>query len=506
MQNDLVSELKTALVEINDLRSARSLLHWDQATYMPPGGASARARQSATLVRIAHEKFTSPRIGEMLDALERSDLGDEDGDDASLVRIARRNYDYERCISTDWKSRFAIHGAGSYVNWTRARPANDFAAVRPFMEKTLDMSRELASFFPHEHPADPLILNGGRNREVSDEGSVVATLRPLFASLRDELVPLVEEVCARPPADRSCMEGHFPEAGQSDFTRPILSAIGFDWTRGRLDKTHHPFMTKFSIGDVRITNRCNETRPLSYFFGALHEAGHGLYEQGIAPELEGTPLAGGTSSGMHESQSRLWENLVGRSHAFWEYAYPQLGAIFPQFGSVPLETFWRAINRVERTPLRVAADELTYNLHVIIRFELELQMLEGALEIRDLPEAWREAYRRDLGVVPENDQNGCLQDVHWFSGIIGGRFQGYTLGNILSAQFFAKAVEAVPAIPDQIARGEFDDLRGWLTQNIYRHGSKYATADIIQRAAGEPLNIKPYISYLRRKYTKELTD
>jgi carboxypeptidase Taq len=236
-------------------------------------------------------------------------------------------------------------------------------------------------------------------------------------------------------------------------------------------------------------------------FSTMHEAGHALYEQGIHPDYEGTPLARGTSAGVHESQSRLWENLVGRSRGFWQCFYPQLQAVFPdQLGSVPLETFYRAINKVERSLIRTDADEVTYNLHVMIRFDLELALLEGSLAVRDLPEAWRERYRADLGIVPPDDRDGVLQDVHWYHGSIGGGFQGYTLGNILSAQFFDSAVRAHPEIPTQIAQGEFVTLHTWLKENLYQHGRKYTAPEIIERATGEPLTITPYIRYLKTKY------
>lgn len=495
-----LAELKTILAEVNDLRSARSVLHWDQATYMPPGGAPAHARQMATLTRLAHNIFTAPRVGDLLEKLEACELGDYDSDDASLVRVTRRHWNHATRIPVEFKVRLAIHGSRTYIAWTHARPQNDFATLRPLLEETLELSREYAGFFPHEHPADPLMDSGGINRELSDEGFTVGTLRPLFAELRRQLMPLVEVACAGPVADVSCLQSHYPEGGQAAFTRTVLNAIGFDWQRGRLDRTHHPFMTKFSTGDVRITNCCDEDNLRRYFFSALHEAGHALYEQGIARNLEATPLANGTSSGLHESQSRLWENQVGRSLGFWRHYYPQLGEHFPQFKSVPLEIFWRAINRVQKSVLRIGSDELTYDLHIMIRFELELQMLEGTLAIKDLPDAWREAYRATLGVCSDTDRNGCLQDVHWFSGTIGGQFQGYTLGNILSAQFFAKAGEERPGISAEIERGDFTLLRGWLTDKIYRHGAKFPSAELIRRAAGEDLNIGPYVSYLREKY------
>ncbi|MFQ5343848.1 MAG: carboxypeptidase M32, partial [Anaerolineae bacterium] len=261
------------------------------------------------------------------------------------------------------------------------------------------------------------------------------------------------------------------------------------------------FMTKFSLGDVRITTRVKENDLSEALFSTMHEAGHALYEQGIRMDLEGTPLADGTSSGVHESQSRLWENLVGRSRGFWEFWYPKLQATFPdQLGAVSLDTFYRAINKVQRSLIRTDADEVTYNLHVTLRFDLELALLEGRLAVRDLPEAWRERYKADLGITPRDDRDGVLQDVHWYSFVVGGGFQGYTLGNILSAQFFEAAQKAHPEIASEIQHGEFSTLRNWLRQNIYQHGRKFMPSELVERVTGGPLSIDPYLRYLREKY------
>jgi carboxypeptidase Taq len=328
-----------------------------------------------------------------------------------------------------------------------------------------------------------------------------ATVRALFAELRKELVPLVQAIAAQPTADDACLRQNFPEAQQLAFGAAVVKQLGYDFSRGRQDKTHHPFCTTFSLGDVRITTRVKEDNLGDALFSTIHEAGHAMYEQGIRRELEGTPLARGTSSGVHESQSRLWENLVGRGRGFWRYFYPELQAAFPvQLSGVPLDVFYRAINKVERSLIRTDADEVTYNLHVMIRFDFELQLLEGKLAVRDLPEAWRERYKADLGIASPDDRDGVLQDVHWFGGQIGGSFQGYTLGNILSAQFFDAALHANPQIPDQIATGEFNALHNWLQENIYQHGAKFTANELVKRATGQPLTIDPYIRYLRTKY------
>jgi carboxypeptidase Taq len=314
-------------------------------------------------------------------------------------------------------------------------------------------------------------------------------------------VPMIQAIIAQAAADDSCLHQRFPEEQQWAFGLEVIRRFGYDLERGRQDKTHHPFTTKFSLGDVRITTRVKENDLSEALFSTMHEAGHALYEQGIRGDLERTPLARGTSSGLHESQSRLWENLIGRSRRFWHSFYPGLQAAFPhQLGSVSLDAFYRAINKVKRSLIRTNADEVTYNLHVIIRFDLELALLEGRLMVRDLPEAWRKRYKTDLGMMPPDDRDGVLQDVHWYSGLIGGEFQGYALGNIMSAQFFEAAVDAHPDILPEMEQGEFGTLHSWLKQEIYQHGCKYTPSELIERATGAPLNIEPYIRYLKTKY------
>ncbi len=490
------TELKALLAEISDLNGASALLVWDQAMYMPSGGAPARARQMATLSRLAHQKFTDKKIGRLLDALRPYEESlPYDSDEAALIRVARRDYERAIRIPNEFVARFNAHVAETYQRWTEVRPANDFAAIRPNLERTLEFSRQLADFFPgYEHIADPLI-------DFSDYGMKATTLRSLFHELRQALVPLVEKITSQSPADDSCLRKSYPEAAQSEFGAEVVRQIGYDFQRGRIDKTHHPFMIALSIGDVRITTRLREDHLGELLFSNIHEAGHALYEQGVDPAYENTPLAGGASAGLHESQSRLWENVVGRSCGFWEYFYPRLQAHFPdQLGAVSLEEFYRAINKVEKSLIRTDADEVTYNLHVMLRFDLELQLLEGTLAVRDLPEAWRERFQADFGIAPPDDRDGVLQDVHWYSGAIGGAFQGYTLGNLLSALFYTQALQEHPEIPHEIRQGRFDTLRRWLTEKIYRHGRKYTAPELIRRVTGDDLTLRPYIEYLQAKY------
>jgi carboxypeptidase Taq len=491
-----LDELKARLREANDIGAAGAVLRWDQATYMPPGGAEARGRQLAVLGRLAHERFTDAGVGRLLDTLEPEVAGlPYDADDSALVRVTRREYERAVRLPAAFVAELSEHDARSYQAWTEARPANDFARVRPMLERTLELSRRLAGYFPgHESIADPLI-------DYSDFGLKAASVRALFAALRERLVPLVRELTAQPPADASCLRQRAPEADQLAFGLEVIRRYGYDFERGRQDKTHHPFMTKFSLGDVRITTRVREDDLTDSLFSTLHECGHALYEQGIERSFEGLPLAEGASAGVHESQSRLWENLVGRSRGFWEHFYPRLKEVFPgQLGGVPLDVFHRAINKVERSLIRTDADEVTYNLHVMLRFDLELDLLEGRLEVKDLPEAWRARMLSDLGLEPPDDRDGAMQDVHWYAGLVGGQFQGYTLGNILSAQFFEAAVRANPGIPADIGRGEFGTLHAWLREHVYRHGAKFTPVELVERATGKPMTIDPYMAYLEGKY------
>lgn len=493
---DALSNLKSRLMQVDDLSRAASVLRWDQATYMPRGGGHARGRQIATLSKLAHERFTAAETGRLLDAAaEETESLPFESDEASLVRVTRRYWDLAVRRPSDLVAEMQAHEAESYQAWIAARPANDFAAVRPFLEKTLELSRRMAECYPgYDHIADPLI-------GYSDYGMKAATVKSLFAELRARLVPMVDAITSRPAADGSCLRRAAPADAQLAFGAEVARRFGYDFDRGRQDLTHHPFQTTFSSGDVRITTRVREDDLTDALFSTLHEAGHALYEQGIDPAFEGTPLAHGTSAGVHESQSRLWENLVGRSRPFWEHFYPRLQDYFPaQLGKVPLDDFYRAVNRVERSLIRVDSDELTYNLHVMLRFDLELDLLEGTLAVKDLARAWRERVEADLGRVVPDDRDGVLQDVHWYNGPIGGAFQGYTLGNILSAQFYDAAVRAHPGIPADVGKGEFATLHGWLKENIYRHGSKFTTSELVRRVTGRDLTIEPYLDYLWGKY------
>jgi carboxypeptidase Taq len=490
-------ELKRRLLEISDLEAVGSVLTWDHATYMPKAGAAARARQGAMLSRLRHERSIDPALGKLLDDLLPYAEGlPHNSDEASLIRVARRDFEKARKLPADYVARASALASASYDAWTRARPANDFVAMQPYLEKSIDLAHEYADYFaPYAHVADPLI-------DSAEEGMTAAMIAELFARLKGQLAPIVRAIADQPVPCDDCLRGFFGEAAQLAFSLSVVKRIGYDTERGRLDKTHHPFCSKFSLGDVRITTRVNESLFGSALFAAMHEAGHALYEQGVAPALEGTPLGRGTSWGVHESQSRLWENVVGRSRPFWEHFYPVLRDEFPdQLTGTECETFFRAINKVQRSLIRTDADEVTYNLHIMLRFDLELELLDGRLRVMDLPDAWRARMKADLGIAPADDRDGCLQDVHWYGvSTVGGGFQSYTIGNMLSAQFYAAATKAHPEIPGEIANGQFGTLHGWLRTHLYQNGRKFAPGELVPRAAGAPMSIEPYIGYLHAKY------
>ncbi|HEX9092335.1 MAG TPA: carboxypeptidase M32, partial [Anaerolineales bacterium] len=437
-----------------------------------------------------------PAIGKLLDELQPyADGLPYDSDEASLIRVTRREYERAIKIPPQFMAEFLEHTSKAYNTWVTARPENNFKALEPVLEKTVDLCRQLADYFPgYEHIADPLI-------DFNDYGMKATTLRALFAQLRREMVPIVQAITSQPPADDACLRQHFPKADQLDFSLEVVKQLGYDLNRGRQDLAPHPFTINFSVNDVRITTRVDENYLGDCLFSSIHEAGHAMYEQGVRRELEGTPLAGGTSAGVHESQSRTWENLVGRSRGFWEFFYPKLQAKFPeQLKSVSADSFYQAVNKVQRSLIRTDADEVTYNLHIMIRFDIELALLEGNLLVRDLPEYWHARYNADMGMRAPDDRDGVMQDVHWFSGLVGGSFQGYTLGNIIGAQFYTQALAAHPEIPHEMTQGKFDTLHKWLIDNVYQHGSKFTPNELIKRVTGGPLSVEPYLAYLRSKY------
>ena len=488
-------ELVAHLGEITNLNRAAAVLGWDQQVNMPAGGAEARAAQLATLARTAHELFTSDTTGGLLDAAAREvDGADYDSDEASLLRVVRQDYDEQVRLPAALVAEMVRETTLAHSVWAQARQANDFAAFLPALERIFVLAQRTAEHLGYkDHPYDALL-------NQFERGMTTAQVRTIFDSHKPALVELIAAVGQHAErVDAAVLHQPFDIEAQRAFALEIIRAYGFDFERGRQDISVHPFCTSFSRGDVRITTRFQPDFLNPALFGMMHETGHAMYEQGIGSQLDGTPLAGGTSLAVHESQSRLWENLVGRSRAFWSWALPRLQQTFPgQLGGVDLDTFYRAINKVERSFIRVEADEATYNLHIMLRFDLETAVLGGKLRPADLAREWNDRFEALFGVRPPNDAQGALQDVHWSAGIMG-YFPTYALGNLLSAQYYNKAVQEHPSLPDEIAAGQFDTLRGWMTEKIYQHGRKFTSDELTRRITGEGIQARDYIAYLQTK-------
>jgi len=493
-----LEQLKERLAVVSDLNGASSLLGWDQQTYMPPGGAAARAEQLATLGRLAHEALISDEIGELLEGASAELTSSSSGSDEScLVRVVRRDYEKARKVPAALVAEIARATSLGMEVWVQARKDSNFAFFQPALQRILDLQRDLARCLGFEESLYDALL------DQYEPGMKKSELVRIFSELKAGLVPLVQSISERlDRVDDGVLRKNYPEAAQWEFSLEAARRLGYDFQRGRQDKSVHPFTTSFSVNDVRITTRVDEQFLPTALFGTLHECGHALYEQGVSQNLERSPLASGASLGVHESQSRLWENLVGRSRGFWKFFLPRLKQAFPQnLQDVPLESFYRSINRVEPSLIRVEADEVTYNLHILLRFELESDLVESRLALADLPEAWNAGMKALLGVVPQNDAEGVLQDVHWSNGLIG-YFPTYSLGNLLSVQLFEKAQAAIPALAAQIENGDFAALLDWLRTNVHQHGRKFLPSQLIQLATGKSLRAAPYLRYLQQKYSE----
>ncbi|MCB0191162.1 MAG: carboxypeptidase M32 [Anaerolineae bacterium] len=488
--------LKAKLKTIHDVNYAAAVLGWDQQTYMPPGGAAARAEQLSTLSKISHELFTADEIGELLSDLAQAGF-DYDSNEASLVRVAQRDYDQARKLPPQLVEEMSRTFSMGQQVWTKARAEKDFSQFQGVLTKIVDLNIQAAEAYGYEESIYDALLN------QYEPGMKASEVQSVFATLKSALVPLVQAIAENKDAvDDLVLQQEFDEQTQWDFGLLPLQAIGFDMERGRQDKSAHPFTTSFSVNDVRITTRLHKEMIGSALFGTLHEGGHALYEQNSDQALEGTLLAGGTSLGVHESQSRLWENVVGRSKAFWQFYYPKLQDFFPaQLKSVSLDSFYKAINKSEPSYVRVEADEVTYNLHIFLRFELEQSLLNKSLRVADLPAAWNAKMEEYLGMTPPNDALGVLQDIHWSGGMMG-YFPTYTLGNILSLQFYSKALQDIPDLPEQFSKGEFGALLGWFREHIHRHGRKFTANELIERVTGDAgIKADPYLKYIKQKYS-----
>jgi carboxypeptidase Taq len=490
-----LKQLQTRLIEIFDLTNAASLLEWDQKTYMPPAGAENRGYQLATLQQIAHDKFVSDEVGKLLDDLQPyvAQL-DPDSDAARLVKVTRRLYDKETRVPAEWVAESAMTTTAAYGAWGKARAENDFASFQPHLEHVVDLMRRYAGFFaPYQHVYDPLV-------DIYEPGMLTADLKAIFNALRPQQVELIRKITSCPQVDDSFLHQPFDEQKQSDLGVEIITQMGYDWQRSRQDKTLHPFTTSFGWGDVRITTRLFPDYVSESLFNTLHESGHAMYIMGFDKSLDRSPLFDGASTGLHESQSRMFENLVGRSYPFWQHFYPRLQQVFPsQLGNVSMNAFYRGINKVEPSFIRVEADEATYNLHIMLRMELEIALLEGQLAVSDLPEAWKSRCQEYLGLTPPDDARGVLQDVHWSSGMMG-YFPSYALGNLVSAQLWERILADIPDLPEQIRGGEFSAWLGWLRHKVHRHGAKFEPQELVMRLTGSKIDPAPYLRYLEGKY------
>ncbi len=486
-------ELCERLGEIHDLEKAAGLLSWDEETKMPPTGADARAEQRATLNRFAHDLQVSAELGELLEELAPAE--EEYGHDsfeASLVRVARRDYDKAVRVPSELRAELTRAGSFGYRAWLHAREQEDYSIMLPHLEHNLDLRRQyIACFEPEGDPYDVLL-------DDYEPGMRTAEVEPIFDQLKAALVPLIGAMDGARPVDDSCLHGRFPRSAQRHFSLGILERWGMDRASWRLDGTVHPFATSMSPTDIRLTTNFHEDS-LHGVLSCLHEFGHGIYERQVDPRFTRSPLAHGVSAAFHESQSRMWENLVGRNIATWRFFYPALQQAFPDnFAQVELEDFHRALNKVQPSLRRVDADEVTYCLHIILRFELERDMLSGAISLADLPDAFDAKMREYLGLQPPDVSHGVLQDVHW-SDMSFGYFPTYALGNVVSVQLWERAQADLGDLDEQFERGEFGLLREWLRENVHRHGRAFTPQELLQRVTGSGMDAAPYLGYLERK-------
>jgi carboxypeptidase Taq len=504
---DPFEQLRERLAELADLRNVGQLLDWDQQTMMPPRGALARAEAVATIQRISHDMFVSDDTGRLLDAAAAHlDGMAMDSDEAALVRVVRRRWDKARRVPARLAADLARAASVGQAAWIDARARSDFAGFRPYLERNVELARRYIDCFDDlECAYDPLLDDyepGARSAEVARR----------FDELKTELRALVCAVGDRDArVDTGFLHGRFPVARQRELVEWLLGLMGFDRSSWRLDDAVHPFAAGFGNQDVRITTRWDENYLPMAMYGAMHECGHGLYEAGVAQSLQRTPLGHPESLALHESQSRLWENMVGRGRPFSGVLAARITELFggdlvlARDASHPAgvatldgETLYRAVNQVTPSLIRVEADEVTYGLHIVLRFELEQELVAGRLAVRDLPEAWNARYREYLNIDVPDDAHGVLQDVHWAAGLIG-YFPTYALGNLIAAQLFERAHIDVPDLDAQLAAGELHGLREWLREHVHQHGAKFSTGELLARVVGGPIAVGPFIEYLKGK-------
>jgi len=480
--------------EIALLNSANSLLSWDEETYMPPKALDHRAAQMAYFSGRAHRLFTASKVGDWIAECEQHGFA-PDSDEAANVREWRRSYDRKTKISARLVEKFQRVRVHAREAWGEARKESKFKLFRPHLQKLLDLHLQFAELWGYT--GSPY----NAHLDEYEPGTRAEDLRELFAKLRPEIVailgPAMERSAATP---RSILDGHYPVAAQQAFNREVATAMGFDFAAGRIDTTTHPFCTEMGPHDCRLTTRYNEADFTQSFYGIMHEAGHGLYEQGLPKEHYGTPLGSAVSLGIHESQSRLWENHVGRSEAFWQHWHPVACKHFPELARLTPAQLTAAVNHVKPSFIRVEADQVTYDLHIILRFEIEMKLIERQLAVADLPEYWNEQFEKSFGLKVTKDSDGCLQDIHWSIGTIG-YFPTYSLGNLNAAQLMQRAQADCPALESELARGEYGTLLGWLRDKIHRHGMKHHPQELMRLATGKGTDSAAHLANLRKKYS-----
>jgi carboxypeptidase Taq len=492
-----MQELLERVAEFTDLQHIMAVLGWDQQINMPPGGAEERGLQSAALGRILHEKFATEEFGQLIAELE-AEVGDlsAETDEARSVKVVKKAYEKQVKVPLPLLMETIKATTMAHEAWVNAKTQSDFSIFKPHLETIVDLRKQYADLFkPYDHIYDPLL-------DDFEPGMKTAEVKEIFEKLRPQQVELLQEIAEKEPPDDSFIKHHYNEEYQALFGRHVITRFGYDWQRGRLDVAPHPFTTEFGHGDVRITTRYLKEDAGSALFGTMHESGHAMYGQGVPDQFKRHPLGGAASLAIHESQSRLWENIVGRSKEFWSYFYPSFQMLFPEYlAEVRLEDFYRGINKVEPSFIRVEADEATYNMHIMLRLEIEIGLMEGTMDVADLPEIWNSRMQDYLGVTPPNDAKGVLQDIHWSGGMIG-YFPTYALGNLASVQLWDKLLEENPNVPDEIAQGKFDTILGWMREHVHQYGSKYEPQEIMLKATGSKISPEPYMAYLRKKYTE----
>ncbi|AEH38062.1 carboxypeptidase M32 [Halopiger xanaduensis] len=488
---DTYDEFESRVQRISNVGNAAGILRWDQEVVMPDEGTPARAQQLSTLSSISHELLTADETGELLEELEADELDDER---AAVVREIRRQYDRETSVPQELVEEISETTANAHPKWKQAKEEDDFETFAPVLEKLVELKRDYAH---HVDPdADPYEVLFAEYEPYID----LETAERVLENLRDELVPLIEAVDGSDAElTTDAFAGEFDDDDQEALARDVLDSLGYDWDRGRLDTAPHPFSSGTQF-DARVTTRFEEDDLLGSITSTIHEFGHANYTLGLPDEGYGTPLGEARDLSVHESQSRLWENHVGRSRPFWEHFLPIAAERFPELEDVTPEEAYEAANQVyDDNLIRVEADELTYHLHIVIRFEIERDLISGDLEVEDVPEVWNDKYEEYLGVRPETDAEGCLQDIHWSHGSFG-YFPTYSLGSVLAAQLYAAAEDELGDLDDDVREADFDALNGWLRENVHRHGKQYETQDLIRRATGEELTADHFLEYVEEKY------